>query len=53
MFFVLLGDKLHDLEIKFYGEVFNYSHDRLQEVDPVGANRIYPNDHRKMMHLSY
>ncbi|XP_057534139.1 tRNA dimethylallyltransferase 2 isoform X3 [Amaranthus tricolor] len=28
----------------------DYSHDHLRAVDPVAANRIHPNDHRKIRH---
>lgn len=27
---------------------FNASYERLKEIDPVAANRIHPNDHRKV-----
>lgn len=44
----LTGDKNPDLKTKFDRETLSYSHDRLQELDPVAANRIHPNDHRKI-----
>ncbi|KAL8094259.1 tRNA dimethylallyltransferase 2 [Apium graveolens] len=44
----LPGDKLPDLDTEFQREFSSYSHDRLQELDPVAANRIHPNDHRKI-----
>lgn len=27
------------------------AYDRLKEIDPVAANRIHPNDHRKVRYL--
>lgn len=53
IFFLLSGDKNPDLKTKFDRETLSYSHDRLQELDPVAANRIHPNDHRKVRHISY
>lgn len=52
----LPGEKCPDLETEFHRETSSYSHDhlqelshdRLQELDPVAANRIHPNDHRKI-----
>ncbi|KAF8403234.1 hypothetical protein HHK36_011335 [Tetracentron sinense] len=43
----LPGDKQPDFKFDLGGDGFNVSYDRLKELDPVAANRIHPNDHRK------
>ncbi|GMI97242.1 tRNAisopentenyltransferase 2 [Hibiscus trionum] len=37
-------DHMHDV----LGDSCNYSYDLLKELDPVAANRIHPNNHRKI-----
>ncbi|PSS03145.1 TRNA dimethylallyltransferase [Actinidia chinensis var. chinensis] len=44
----LNGDKQADSELELGREKFNYSYDCLKDLDPVAANRIHPNDHRKI-----
>ncbi|GMP88594.1 hypothetical protein CsSME_00040519 [Camellia sinensis var. sinensis] len=39
---------LHDSEFEPGRENFCYSYDSLKDLDPVAANRIHPNDHRKI-----
>lgn len=43
----LHGDK-SDSEFEPGRENFCYSYDSLKDLDPVAANRIHPNDHRKI-----
>ncbi|KAI3511883.1 hypothetical protein L1887_19043 [Cichorium endivia] len=42
------GDKQQPNEIIPEQENFSYSYDNLKDIDPVAANRIHPNDHRKI-----
>ncbi|XP_071690409.1 tRNA dimethylallyltransferase 2 [Rutidosis leptorrhynchoides] len=53
----LLDDSVGDADERFLGdgqlhiqdqENFSYSYDNLKHLDPVAANRIHPNDHRKI-----
>ncbi|KAL1825619.1 hypothetical protein ACET3Z_012397 [Daucus carota] len=48
----LSGDKQNDLELEFQRDTLSHTlshrYDRLQELDPAAANRIHPNDHRKI-----
>ncbi|KAK9266399.1 hypothetical protein L1049_025256 [Liquidambar formosana] len=43
-----LSDPPGDDEVEFGRESFNFSYDCLKDLDPVAANRIHPNDHRKV-----
>ena len=47
--FLFAGDKQADSELELGRENFNYSYDCLKDLDPVAANRIHPNDHRKVL----
>lgn len=51
---LLSGDKQNDLELEFQRDTLSHTlshrYDRLQELDPAAANRIHPNDHRKVRH---
>ncbi|CAI9283293.1 unnamed protein product [Lactuca saligna] len=42
------GDKQQPNELMQEQENFSYSYDNLKDLDPVAANRIHPNDHRKI-----
>ncbi|KAL4560805.1 hypothetical protein LXL04_032959 [Taraxacum kok-saghyz] len=42
------GDKQQANELMQEEENFNYSYDNLKDIDPIAANRIHPNDHRKI-----
>ncbi|CAK9182088.1 unnamed protein product [Ilex paraguariensis] len=42
------GDKQSDSELEVEGKNFSYNFDCLKDLDPVAANRIHPNDHRKI-----
>ncbi|CAK9153843.1 unnamed protein product [Ilex paraguariensis] len=42
------GNKLSDSELEVEGKNFSYNFDCLKDLDPVAANRIHPNDHRKI-----
>lgn len=42
------GDDELEAEIEFEGARSDYSYDRLKELDPTAANRIHPNDQRKV-----
>ncbi|XVF46866.1 hypothetical protein PTKIN_Ptkin03bG0062700 [Pterospermum kingtungense] len=42
------GNKQTDHRPDFQGDSCNYSYDLLKELDPVAANRIHPNNHRKI-----
>ncbi|XVF05225.1 hypothetical protein REPUB_Repub05bG0153600 [Reevesia pubescens] len=56
----LLDDSLEDMDEiysrneqtdhrpDFHGDSCNYSYDLLKELDPIAANRIHPNNHRKI-----
>lgn len=44
------GDDELGTEIEFEGARSDYSFDRLKELDPTAANRIHPNDQRKISH---
>lgn len=37
-----------EAEIEFEGARSDYSYDHLKELDPAAANRIHPNDQRKV-----
>jgi tRNA dimethylallyltransferase len=41
------GDK-QVLELEFKKDIQSYSYECLKDIDPVAANRIHPNDHRKV-----
>ncbi|XP_034910050.1 tRNA dimethylallyltransferase 2 [Populus alba] len=42
------GDEQADHAADSGRESFNYSYDHLKELDPVAANRLHPNNHRKI-----
>ncbi|KAJ9558921.1 hypothetical protein OSB04_013535 [Centaurea solstitialis] len=42
------GDKQQNIELMPEVGNFSYSHDSLKNIDPIAANRIHPNDHRKI-----
>ncbi|GKA77394.1 tRNA dimethylallyltransferase 2 isoform X1, partial [Tanacetum coccineum] len=42
------GDEQPDTQILPEQENFCYTYDSLKVIDPVAANRIHPNDHRKL-----
>ncbi|CAI9268387.1 unnamed protein product [Lactuca saligna] len=42
------GDKQQPNELMQEQENFSYSYDNLKDLDPVAANRIHPNDQRKI-----
>ncbi|OMO57660.1 tRNA isopentenyltransferase [Corchorus capsularis] len=44
----LPGNEQIDHRPDFKGDNCNYSYDLLEELDPVAANRIHPNNHRKI-----
>ncbi|KAF7124257.1 hypothetical protein RHSIM_Rhsim12G0083600 [Rhododendron simsii] len=44
----LHGDEPPEYELNHGCENFNYSYDCLKDLDPDEANRIHPNDHRKI-----
>ncbi|XP_073141857.1 tRNA dimethylallyltransferase 2 [Henckelia pumila] len=45
----LPGDnKKPDCELEAIGATCDYTHSHLKNLDPVAANRIHPNDHRKI-----
>ncbi|KAL5763818.1 hypothetical protein ACOSQ2_016412 [Xanthoceras sorbifolium] len=44
----LLGDEQIDLEADFGSDSSAYSYENLKDLDPVAANRIHPNNHRKI-----
>ncbi|KAK4607692.1 hypothetical protein RGQ29_001495 [Quercus rubra] len=43
-----LGDEQTDKELDFGRDSSDYSYDNLKDIDPVAANRIHPNNHRKI-----
>ncbi|CAI9271413.1 unnamed protein product [Lactuca saligna] len=43
------GDKQQPNELMQEQENFTYSYDNLKDHDPLAANRIHPNDHRKII----
>ncbi|XP_030957868.1 LOW QUALITY PROTEIN: tRNA dimethylallyltransferase 2-like [Quercus lobata] len=43
-----LGDEQTDKELDFGRDGSDYSYDHLKDIDPVAANRIHPNNHRKI-----
>ncbi|XP_050281361.1 tRNA dimethylallyltransferase 2-like [Quercus robur] len=43
-----LGDEQTDKELDFGRDSSDYSYDHLKDIDPVAANRIHPNNHRKI-----
>jgi hypothetical protein len=45
---MLTGDEQTDHATDSGRESFNHSYDYLKELDPVAANRLHPNDHRKV-----
>ncbi|XP_024983910.1 tRNA dimethylallyltransferase 2 isoform X1 [Cynara cardunculus var. scolymus] len=42
------GDKQQHIAVMPEQGNFSYSYDSLKDLDPVAANRIHPNDHRKI-----
>ncbi|KAL2536153.1 tRNA dimethylallyltransferase 2 [Forsythia ovata] len=50
--FNLPGEKKPDFEIELepIGENGDHTYSHLKDLDPVAANRIHPNDHRKINH---
>ncbi|XP_022755943.1 tRNA dimethylallyltransferase 2 isoform X2 [Durio zibethinus] len=44
----LPGNQQTDHKADFQGDSCNYSYDLLKELDPVAANRIHPNNQRKI-----
>ncbi|XWS73949.1 hypothetical protein CRYUN_Cryun02cG0173400 [Craigia yunnanensis] len=44
----LPGNEQTDHRPDFQGDSCSYSYDLLKELDPVAANRIHPNNHRKI-----
>ncbi|KAI7725475.1 hypothetical protein M8C21_008027, partial [Ambrosia artemisiifolia] len=42
------GDKEPHIQLVSELENFSYSYESLKAIDPVAANRIHPNDHRKI-----
>ncbi|GMY15867.1 tRNA dimethylallyltransferase 2-like [Fagus crenata] len=42
------GDEHTDKELDFGRDSSDYSYDHLKDIDPVAANRIHPNNHRKI-----
>ncbi|KAJ0816442.1 putative transferase [Helianthus annuus] len=42
------GDKEPHIQLVSEQENFSYSYESLKAIDPVAANRIHPNDHRKI-----
>ncbi|XP_076930977.1 tRNA dimethylallyltransferase 2-like [Bidens hawaiensis] len=42
------GDKEPHMQLMLDQENFSYSYESLKAIDPVAANRIHPNDHRKI-----
>ncbi|KAL6976403.1 tRNA dimethylallyltransferase [Sarracenia purpurea var. burkii] len=44
----LRGGKQQDSELELRSENFSCSYDCLKDLDPVAANRIHPNDNRKI-----
>ncbi|KAF7153699.1 hypothetical protein RHSIM_Rhsim01G0207200 [Rhododendron simsii] len=44
----LHGDEPPESELEHGCKNFNYSYDCLKDLDPDAANRIHPNDHRKI-----
>ncbi|KAE8705810.1 tRNA dimethylallyltransferase 2 [Hibiscus syriacus] len=42
------GNEQTDHMLDVLGDSCNYSYDLLKELDPVAANRIHPNNHRKI-----
>ena len=45
---MLTGDEQADHAPGSRRESFNYSYDYLKELDPVAANRLHPNNQRKV-----
>ena len=44
-----IGDEHTDKELDFERDSSDYnSYDNLKDIDPVAANRIHPNNHRKV-----
>ncbi|KAM3202015.1 tRNA dimethylallyltransferase 2 [Capsicum annuum] len=41
-------DEQTDLEVELMSEDFNCAYNRLKDIDPVAANRIHPNNSRKI-----
>lgn len=46
--FLWTGDKEPHTQLMLDQENFSYSYESLKAIDPVAANRIHPNDHRKV-----
>ncbi|KAL4611631.1 hypothetical protein ACB092_08G139300 [Castanea dentata] len=44
----LTGDEQTDEKLDFGRDSSDYSYDHLKDIDPVAANRIHPNNHRKI-----
>lgn len=42
------GEEQPDNELDFGRDSLDYSYDHLKEIDPVAANRIHPNNHRRV-----
>ena len=49
----LTGDEQTDKELDFGRDSSDYSYDNLKDIDPVAANRIHPNNHRKVRVPAY
>nr|GEZ17048.1 tRNA dimethylallyltransferase 2 isoform X1 [Tanacetum cinerariifolium] len=47
------GDEQPDTQILPEQENFCYTYESLKVIDPVAANRIHPNDHRKKLQAPY
>ena len=45
---MLTGDKQPNTQLMLEQEHFSYSYDSLKDIDLVAANKIHPNDHRKV-----
>lgn len=41
-------DEQPDLEVEFTDEEYDCAYNRLKDIDPVAANRIHPNNDRKV-----
>lgn len=47
MLFLFAGDK-QDSELEFGKDAPGYGYNCLKDLDPAAANRIHPNDNRKV-----
>lgn len=46
---IFAENEQHCPELEIEQESFDYTYDCLKAIDPVAANRLHPNDHRKVI----